>query len=316
MFICLLPLNRAFDLSNTNKKATLTDEARGVILLDSFAYPIVVGKHSPHSTFIFAMNKRDVGDYGTDSLRADYYRLALDFQKLIGESDTHKFLFAQVLVNGAINAKLGAKLGLTPTTKGPVYAFIRAGTDSDEVIPYTGRLDQLSLFAFVMDHTPLRVLIPGTDDRFNALAVRFLREFMAQPPMLVEAKDSEDAEEDAAAAIETAEISGELEAVLQEAKAQLQAVRKTDGEKCDAAILGEHYLKAMSKVARVGKLDVVDEEIDRLNHIMKRKEKAPPVKLREASQRRQVFMVFRAFIENERRKEAAAAASQVDEREL
>ncbi len=119
-FLLLLSINIVNSMNADNKedKKPKGDESLGVVLLDSWTFPIIVNKFTVHGTFILSMNKRDIGDYGSESLRLDFYQLAVDFLKMVDEEDTHKLLFAQVLVNGAINGNLGNKLGLTSSTKG------------------------------------------------------------------------------------------------------------------------------------------------------------------------------------------------------
>lgn len=296
--------------ASSERKKQSNDDARGVVLLDSFTYPIVVNEHAEHATFVFVLNKRDLGrdDDITAGLRSDYLSLALEVLRLIDEADTHKLLFGQVVVNGADNGRLGKTFGLDPSAIGPVAGLVRAGTDGDNVIPYTGRMDRTALLDFLQEHVGLHVITPTTDAQFDSLAERFVREFAAHPPTV---SDGADVEENEGGDATTVSLSEEVEAVLEDAKAQLEAVRAADGETSESAVLGEHYLKAISKVARAGDLNVAQSEIARLETILRRKEKVAPAKMREAMQRRKVFEQLQKFAAA-----ATAAAGNNEKQEL
>ena len=51
------------------KELKRAEEAYGIVMLDSFTYPILVNEYSNQSTFVLVMNKKDLGEYGSDTNR-------------------------------------------------------------------------------------------------------------------------------------------------------------------------------------------------------------------------------------------------------
>jgi len=198
------------------------------------------------------LNKKDIGEYGADSLREQYVIMSLNFMKLLDDEDTHKLLFSQIIVNGASNGRLGANFGLTPTSRGPVFGFIKAGTD--EILPYDGSFDKYALVAFLNLHTDVKIFIPGTLPEFAPLVTEFVMTAIKYPSVEVvvevEVTDEEnttDSESDSKsvseAPINTIRpeyiVSDEIAVVM----AKAQAMFDTFEAGSDSAVIGDHYLK-------------------------------------------------------------------------
>lgn len=207
----------------------------GVVTLDSFTYPVLVNEHSPHSTFVFCMNKKDIGEYGTDSLREQYVEMALSFMKLLDDADVHKLLFSQIIVNGASNARLGASFGLVPTSNGPVFGFIKAGTE--DIIPYEGSFNRYSLVAFLNLHADIKIFVPGTSPEFAPLVAEFIKTSMDHPSVAVEVEITDDESETPVKPEYV--VSEKLSAVFNKAQALLDSFEAES----DSAAIGDHYLK-------------------------------------------------------------------------
>ncbi len=152
---------------NSSPNNLLGDESLGVLLLDSWTFPVVFHDHPFHG-IVLCMHKKDIQDYGANSIRMDFLQLAVDFQKLLDEQEAHKILFAQVLVNGAVNGQLGRSLGLTPTSKG-VCAFIVYSIMIELIIIYM-------YFLFVARFLTYQSGVFGTtasDDRWSSRSSYF-----------------------------------------------------------------------------------------------------------------------------------------------
>lgn len=50
-------------------------ETESVVLLDSFTFPKIVPNPN-HAVVVLVTNKREIGEYGTDSIRADFFDFA------------------------------------------------------------------------------------------------------------------------------------------------------------------------------------------------------------------------------------------------
>lgn len=83
-------------------------ETLGVLLLDSITFPKIV-PNSNVNVVVCIINKGDIGNYGTDSMRADYLDFASKGTLHGNASDT---LFTQIIVNGAQNRKLAERIGV------------------------------------------------------------------------------------------------------------------------------------------------------------------------------------------------------------
>lgn len=104
------------------KPARSEFEVRGLLLFDDITFYKVV-PDSKRVTVMLVWNKRYLGDYGTESYRADYY----DFVKKAGEQGIDdSILWSQMIVNGAQNAAFTQReLGMKKDfTKPGVYLFL------------------------------------------------------------------------------------------------------------------------------------------------------------------------------------------------
>jgi hypothetical protein len=59
----------------------LPDESMGVVLLDSITFPKVVPS-TKYAVVVIVCNKREIGEYATDSIRSDFFDFAMkgDFE--------------------------------------------------------------------------------------------------------------------------------------------------------------------------------------------------------------------------------------------
>lgn len=100
------------------------------------------------------------GNYATDSLRADFLSFA---EKGELQGNTESVLFAQVIVNGAQNAKLAEKIGVVGQLTTPKTFLFKAG--SSKSIPYTGAYNMVALTRWLSKHTDFFYGTPGTIER-------------------------------------------------------------------------------------------------------------------------------------------------------
>jgi hypothetical protein len=276
----------AADLDPSKSKAPekLSDETFGIVMLDAFTYPVVVNEHAHHATVVMVFDKAFSADYTTASFKSDYFRLALSFQKEIkNREDDDRILFSQVVVNGASNKKLGQMFGLKKPKKNsaevalPKFFIVPAG--STEPIPYAGIFERSDFFKFVSLHSKIDVGLPGTLPEFDKLAGRFLT------AMLTSVTDgvSTAAEGEVPVPAENAAA----QSVLDEAQALL-AAQIPESESLEVA---EHYVKVMAKIMEKNSFAVIKSEMERLQQVSSRKERAVG-KLKQAILRRNVWQSF------------------------
>lgn len=217
--------NNSADVNAGAPDSTKSDETVGVVMLDSFTYPVLVNSQSPYSTFIMIYEKSTIQEYATASYRADYFRLALDFQKeMANPADDTKMLFAQVVVNGATNRRLAESLGYTRTARGsaqmvlPRFVLVKAGaTGPRDHTAFSGLFERSELFRFLTHHTGVVVTHPGSLPAMDTMLGSFMRSL------------------------------GGSEADLVAAEASLEQTRKLVSEQSDTA-LAEFYVAVMGKL--------------------------------------------------------------------
>lgn len=230
--LCLALLCVVLPLQILALKLKSPDEAKGVLLLDSVTFNKLV----PSPTFyhmILVANKHSIGDYGTDSIRSDFIAFA-QFAQSHGEN-ADEVLFSQVIVNGAENAKIARDLGLDDNFKHPALFIIPKDSTNHIQYPDNKPYHPHDLARFLAQYSTFYYHIPGTSKAFDRLSKDFIQ--------------TTDNTERANIVIKTKEA---LEKVLKEE------------EKDDL----KYYVKVMEKVIEKGE-DYLDQELDRLNNILK-----------------------------------------------
>lgn len=76
-------------------------ESKGVLLLDGITYSKIV-PNVERDVVILICNKGDIGQYGTDSIRADYFSMVGKLEQN-EDGNTAHVIFAQLIVNGNVN---------------------------------------------------------------------------------------------------------------------------------------------------------------------------------------------------------------------
>ena len=145
------------------------DERKGVLLLDSTTYPKIV-PHATKDIVLLVVLKSQIGDYGTDSLRADYFSFSSTMQTSDGADN---LLFAQIIVNGAENRMLADRLSNGAELLHPKLYVIPAGSSKPVPYPADAPYYLNTLTPFVTKHTSLVYQLPGTMKSFDALAIQF-----------------------------------------------------------------------------------------------------------------------------------------------
>ncbi|RYH11424.1 hypothetical protein EON65_38885, partial [archaeon] len=152
------------------------DEYNGVVLLDAVTYPKLVLSNN-YVMMVMIAQKKQIGEYGTDSIRADYFDFA-DFVQRVAEVDNEgpSVLFTQILVNGAQNAKLAKQFGLEDDFTHPALFVIPRGQKEPVRFPAAEPFHRDSLIRFLTTYTDFYFKIPGTLKQFDKLVVRFMNE--------------------------------------------------------------------------------------------------------------------------------------------
>lgn len=205
-------------------------ELKGVVLLDAVTFPILVPSEK-YSVVLLIANKAQIGDYGTDSIRQDYFAFA-QFSQTEGEAED--ILFAQILVNGAENLKLATTLGLEKDFKHPAMFVFPKGSKESARYPAKSPYHIPQLVRFLGEHTNYYYKYPGTIREFDNLAKEFV----------------------------VAESSATEEVVLQKAIAFKASLATTEDK--DSA---EYYIKTIQRVIEKGD-SFIDIEINRLTNVL------------------------------------------------
>jgi hypothetical protein len=202
-------------------------ETYGILLLDGITFDKVVP--SPQNTVVLLVyNKREVGDYGTDSIREDYFNFATEAQR---KGDSDNVLFAQLIVNGAQNSGVAARLDMEPNFRHPKMFLFKPGNAKPIEYPSTSPFNFVALSQFVSKHSSFHIRTPGTIQAYNELVAKLL------------------------AGVESGkEIIEQGEALVNSFKTELK----------DNA---EQYVKLMKKYVEKG-TDYIESEIKRLKSIL------------------------------------------------
>lgn len=124
-------------------------EARGVVLLDDISFYKIVPSDR-RTTVMLVWNKRQLGEYGTESYRADYY----DFVKQSYEQGcSEDILFTQLIVNGAQNAAFSQReLGVKKDFMKPVV-FLFKPNDSNPIKKDFGSMNPTDMTKWISQNT-------------------------------------------------------------------------------------------------------------------------------------------------------------------
>lgn len=144
---------------------------RSVLLLDDFTFPKIV-PHSNQDVVVLFSSKKLFGDYGTDSIRTDFFNFAFKMQT---EGQANHVLFAQVIVNGPENSELVEQvLDAGEELTHPKLFVFPAGSTTAVPYPNDKPYHLNTLTQFVAEHTTLSFQLPGTLKVFDDLAANFL----------------------------------------------------------------------------------------------------------------------------------------------
>lgn len=211
-------------------------ETKGVVLLDSITFRKII----PNDNFdvvVLLCNKRQIGDYGTDSIRSDYFHFAY---KSNTENGADRVLFAQVIVNGAENLALAEEMGAPRDFMHPLMYVIPAGRKQPVQYPSTKPFHARELSNFVAKHSSLHFQLPGQITVFDDISDEFM------------------------------ELHGDRHrearaALVKKAKQELEKLRAPDGaEEGEAA---QYYISVMEKVLNQGN-NYIKKEIMRLTKLL------------------------------------------------
>ncbi len=217
-------------------KLKAPEETRGVLLLDAVTFPKMVPSKS-HYLVVQITNKHTVGDYGTDSIRADYMSFA-QFAQTQGEADD--IVFAQIIVNGAENQRLAKRIGVKDGFRFPTLFIFPAGSSEGIQYPENKPYHPHDLARFLSQHTNFYYHIPGTSKTFDQLSKNFIQ----------------------------ANSESERATVLSKAREELNKITDA-GEKDDM----KYYVEIMEQVTSTGD-EFIYSEIDRLTKIVDNKQLA------------------------------------------
>ena len=146
------------------------EEKKGVLLLDSTTFPKIV-PNADRDVVVLVALKGQIGDYGTDSLRADFFSFSSTMQT---SGTAENVLFAQIIVNGAENQLLAERIGVGADFKHPKLFVFPAGSSVPIPYPADSPFHLNTLTPFVVKHTSLSYQQSGTLRLFDDLAVKFM----------------------------------------------------------------------------------------------------------------------------------------------
>jgi len=149
-------------------------EEIGVALLDAVTFPKIV-PHQTLSVLLLVHNSVSDGDYGSDSIRQDFYSFA-EKSQLHGASDM--VLYAQLLVtdNEPANLNLALSLGLASDFVHPRILFFRAGEAKPIEYPTKLQVNHVALSRWLAKQVDDYFLpTTGLIQSFAPLVVRFMK---------------------------------------------------------------------------------------------------------------------------------------------
>jgi len=210
-------------------KGKSPDEAPGVVLLDSITFPKVVPSCTANVMVLF-LDKRQIGQPTTDGSRDNFLSVSRD-----KDVDDKDLLFAQVMVNGAENAKLVfERLNITDLPR--LYLFPK-GSETSIAFPSGVYINGVNTRRFASKHTGTLYRTPSSFLDFDQRALQFVKATKAEQEVLL--KDAEE-----------------------KVKAEV-----LDDDTEDTKKLAETYLRTMQKIIEKGPTYVKD-EFERLTSLI------------------------------------------------
>lgn len=178
----------AFSLIPQKEGPTKQLDMKGVLNLDTITY----GKLIPSEKFTFVtlvFSKASIGDYGTDSIRSDFYAFA---KKAQTEGEAKNIIFSQIMVNGADNLKLATSLGLKKDFKHPELFLFTKGSRVPIPFPKTQSFRLYELVVFVSKHSDFYLKQAGRTKLLNGLREKFFSSISSDERDQVLASGKED----------------------------------------------------------------------------------------------------------------------------
>lgn len=161
------------------------NERKAVLLLDAITFPKIVPNPN-RDVIVLVSQKNQLGDYGTDSVRSDFFSFAYKVQT---QGDADHVIFAQVIVNGAENGKLSKDIGVGDDFVHPKMFIYPAGANTAIQYPDDQPFHLNTLTQFTRQHSSLQFQLPGTMKKFDDLATQFLStDERTQKSLLIEAE--------------------------------------------------------------------------------------------------------------------------------
>ena len=145
-------------------------DTKGVITLDALTYKKLIPSDK-YTSLVFVYSKAGVGDYGTDSLRSDYYAFA---KKALTEGESDDLLFTQIVVNGADNLNLATRLGMKKDFQYPQLFLIKRGEKKAIPYPTTSPFRLYELVVFTSKHSSFFLRQAGRTKLLNKLRSDFI----------------------------------------------------------------------------------------------------------------------------------------------
>ena len=207
-------------------------EELGVVLLDAVTFPKIV-PHPSQSVLLLVHNAAADGDYGADSIRADFYQFA-EKSQLQGTSDM--ILYAHVLVTESepTNVQLAQSLGLATDFVHPKILLFLAGEVKPIEYPTKNQVNHIALSRWLSKQVDEYFLpTTGLIQSFAPLVARFMR----------------------------TEDPAERTAIIAEATALAPTVELKDKENAKS------YIKYMERITEKG-ASYVKSEIERMEELV------------------------------------------------
>jgi hypothetical protein len=241
-------------------------EARGVLLLDSFTFPKLVPSEK-HTFVVLVTNKQSIGDYGTDSIRADFFALGNFVQTR--EDETGKdMIFAQVLVNGADNARLAERIGMKRDFKHPRMFIYPANATKPIPYPETAPFHLQSLLRFIVQNSHYNYRMPGTLAKYDELVKEVAKHLYPETPS--DQKNEDGSLESDTVLQDLFFKAKEIHSHYEKDFKDLSTPESKKGEQLTELDMSNVYINSLEKLLKQGK-GFLKKEIDRLSDVLDEK---------------------------------------------
>lgn len=224
LHILLMSILNCFVHSKETQAQKVLD-MKGVLNLDVLTYNKLIPSDK-YSFLILVYSKASIGDYGTDSIRSDYYAFA---KKAQTEGESENMIFAQIVVNGADNLPLATSLGVKKNFMHPELFLIQKNKATAIPFPKTKSFRLYELVGFTSKYTDFYLKQAGRTKILNSMREKYF------------------------GATSNAERENALTIARQEIE-QLPGIEKLDAE---------YHLDIMQKLNDEG-VRAIDEEISKL----------------------------------------------------